>query len=104
VYGRRGADSGRVAGLAERRARFLDGRPDGRSADITVRALLPGDRYLLCSDGLSSFVPHDVLSAALNDGSADAAADQLVAAALERGGPDNITVVVADCGPETRGN
>jgi PPM family protein phosphatase len=36
-------------------ARYLDGRLD-RSADLGVRDLRAGDRYLLCSDGLSPVV------------------------------------------------
>src|SRR2546421_412526 len=44
-----------AGGLAEFIVRFLDGRPD-RSPDLILRDLQPGDRYLLCSDGLSPVV------------------------------------------------
>lgn len=40
---------------------FLDGRQDGRSPDITRLHLNPGDRILLCSDGLSSYVPAEAI-------------------------------------------
>ena len=44
-----------AGGLAPVLSRYLDGRPD-RSPDLGVRELRPGDRYLLCSDGLSPVV------------------------------------------------
>jgi protein phosphatase len=82
--------------LAPVLARHLDGRPD-RSADLGVRDMRAGDRYLLCSDGLSPVVDdrtlRDVLTLAANP--ADAVC-QLVALAEDAGGPDNVTVVVID--------
>lgn len=64
--------------------------------------LEPGDVLLLCSDGLSSLVQDGDIEAALTGApSLSDAADALVAAALERGGNDNITIVlgrVADSG------
>ena len=66
---------------------------------ITDIALKEGDRVLLCSDGLHGPVPDDAISAILKvSGDAAQAARALVAAALAAGGPDNVTVVVADCG------
>lgn len=87
-----------VPTLPERLARFLDGRPDGRSPDITVRTFDPGDRILLCSDGLSSYVAHDAIHRTLSerDISPGETADRLINLALEQGGPDNITVAVID--------
>src|SRR2546430_575163 len=64
------ADAAAVPNLPERLSRWLDGRPDGRSPDLTTRDLRPGDRFLLCSDGLSSFVPLDLVHAALSSSSA----------------------------------
>jgi serine/threonine protein phosphatase PrpC len=97
VYGRLLANAGNVPHLPERLSRFLDGRSDGRSPDLAPLNLRDGDRVLLCSDGLSSFVPraqiHDALASTPGP---DEASDQLVALALERGGPDNVTVIVAD--------
>jgi serine/threonine protein phosphatase PrpC len=57
----------------------------------------PGDRYLLCSDGLSDVVADEALAATLN-ARADPTdcARTLVSLALAAGGPDNITVVIAD--------
>jgi serine/threonine protein phosphatase PrpC len=59
-----------------------------------------GDRLLLCSDGLYEPVPDQKIAEILN-GTPDPflAAQALIAAALDGGGPDNVTVVVANCGP-----
>jgi protein phosphatase len=76
--------------------RFLDRRP-GWSPDLTPREARPGDRYLLCSDGLSSVVRADVIRDALAaTGDIDQAVDALVRQAHEAGAPDNVTVVVID--------
>ncbi len=58
----------------------------------------PGDLFMLCSDGLHGLVDGDTLAALLAaDGSLPAIAAGLVQAALERGGNDNVTAVVARC-------
>ncbi|MFG1892129.1 PP2C family protein-serine/threonine phosphatase [Micromonospora sp. NPDC049051] len=97
VYGLLVADAADVPNLPERLARFLDGRPDGRSPDITLLTLTPGDRFLLCSDGLSSYVPEHLVHAVLADASTPKqAVDRLIVLALDHGGPDNVTVAVVD--------
>lgn len=58
--------------------------------------LQPGDRLLLCSDGLSDMLPDAEIAVSLEDGTATEAADRLVAAANGAGGIDNITVIVID--------
>ena len=63
---------------------------------VVTREARIGDRYLLCSDGLSDPVSTATISETLAAGSVDEAADRLVQLALRSGGPDNITVVVAD--------
>jgi protein phosphatase len=91
------ADAATVPDLPERLSRWLDGRADGRSPDLTVRDLCPGDRFMLCSDGLSAVVPHELVHAALNSPSGpDETADGLITLAIDHGGPDNITVIVMD--------
>jgi PPM family protein phosphatase len=91
------ADAATVPSLPEKLARFVDGRADGRSPDITALELRPGDRLLLCSDGLSSFVPHDLIHAALSAlSSPGEVAERLVGLALDQGGHDNVTVIVID--------
>jgi protein phosphatase len=64
--------------------------------------LVTGDRLLLCSDGLTDFVPEPEIGAALGITDADESAQALVALALHAGGRDNVTCIVADVvdGPE----
>jgi protein phosphatase len=65
--------------------------------DISVRKAEPGDRWLLCSDGLSGVVSAKTLERTLvEERDPDLCADTLVELALRGGGPDNITCVVAD--------
>ena len=61
-----------------------------------VDELAGGDRYLLCSDGLSDFVRDDEIRAMLQSGPFGQVCGDLVNLALERGGRDNITVIAAD--------
>jgi len=97
TYGNLVADAASVPNLPERIARFLDGRSDGRSPDITVKDLHTGDRFLLCSDGLSGVVPSDLVCDAIaSDDDPDAVAERLITLAIEHGGLDNVTVVVID--------
>ncbi|MFE6921207.1 PP2C family protein-serine/threonine phosphatase [Nocardia sp. NPDC057663] len=57
----------------------------------------PGDRYLLCSDGLSDVVTEEKIGQFLRSaGTVAECADQLVELALLNGGPDNVSVIVAD--------
>jgi len=63
---------------------------------LTVREAHAGDRYLLCSDGLSDPVSHDTILDALQIPDVTDSADRLIEMALRGGGPDNVTVVVAD--------
>ncbi|MEG9224518.1 BofC C-terminal domain-containing protein [Aeromicrobium sp. Sec7.5] len=55
-----------------------------------------GDRYLLCSDGLSDMVEDEAIARALGAESIDVAATDLVRLALEGGGADNVTVVIGE--------
>ncbi len=63
---------------------------------LTVRETRVGDRYLLCSDGLSDPVSHETIAEALKLADVGESADRLIELALRGGGPDNVTVVVAD--------
>jgi len=70
---------------------------DGDEPDLMVREARTGDRFLLCSDGLSGFVARDTIEEVLSAGRPVAAtADRLVELAMRAGAPDNVTVVVAD--------
>ncbi|MFI1246968.1 MerR family transcriptional regulator [Streptomyces anulatus] len=65
--------------------------------DVRLREVLAGDRYLLCSDGLSAVVDEPELRAAvLAAESPEEAVRRLVGLAHEAGGPDNVACVVAD--------
>jgi serine/threonine protein phosphatase PrpC len=73
---------------------------DGRSAadpDLSVHDAMPGDRYLLCSDGLSGVVSDETLRDTLEAVTEpEAATRELIDLANAGGGPDNITCIVAD--------
>ena len=66
----------------------------------TPLSVKPGDRILICSDGLSRMVPDNVLLSIsrANDNVVEAV-DALIAAANEAGGIDNITAVLVEVGP-----
>ncbi|QBJ90379.1 MerR family transcriptional regulator [Streptomyces seoulensis] len=68
--------------------------------DLRLHEALPGDRYLLCSDGLTGVVPDDrireLLAAAPDP---ETAVRSLVDAANTAGGPDNVSCVVGDVMP-----
>ena len=73
----------------------------GLQEDVEVdsfnRTVEPGDRFLLCSDGLTDLVSDDEMADILRDiKGAKGAAEALVADALELGGVDNVTVMIVD--------
>ena len=64
---------------------------------LTMREARAGDRYLLCSDGLSGVVSDETLAETLATyRDPRECADRLIELALRGGGPDNITCIVAD--------
>jgi PPM family protein phosphatase len=74
----------------------------GRSfeADLQLREARPGDRYLLCSDGLYDAADAESISSVLRSvADPDEAAAELLGLAIDGGGPDNITCIVADVVP-----
>jgi serine/threonine protein phosphatase PrpC len=74
--------------------RALSGGTDPE-VDTVELAPAAGERFLLCSDGLSGVVTHDAIARILGErGSLESVCDHLIAAANEGGGPDNITVLV----------
>ncbi|MEV0393897.1 MerR family transcriptional regulator [Polymorphospora rubra] len=77
-------------------ARALTGAA-GTEPDLSLHRALDGDRYLLCSDGLSGVVPPAALHSTLRDAGEPArTVDALIALAYDNGAPDNIACVVAD--------
>lgn len=63
---------------------------------LTVREARAGDRYLLCSDGLSGMVSDETLGEAIQIPDPQDCADRMIELALKGGGTDNVTVIVAD--------
>ncbi|MDG3012889.1 serine/threonine-protein phosphatase [Rhodococcus sp. D2-41] len=63
---------------------------------LTVREARAGDRYLLCSDGLSDVVSDETIANTMREGDQRECADKLIELALRSGGPDNVTVIIAD--------
>ncbi|MFI5487013.1 PP2C family protein-serine/threonine phosphatase [Micromonospora echinaurantiaca] len=71
----------------------------GDEVSPTYATMVPwaGDRWLLCSDGLSNVVRPDTIAEVLAEQpNRDECARKLIDLALRAGGPDNITVVIAD--------
>ncbi|GAU66530.1 hypothetical protein SSP35_03_01780 [Streptomyces sp. NBRC 110611] len=64
------------------------------TAHVSARALTPGDRYLICTDGLTDPVPEEALGELLRVHDSGRAAFELWKSAIEAGGPDNITLAL----------
>ena len=76
--------------------RVLTGREDDEP-DLSLREAKPGDRLLLCCDGLSDYVAHSTIEEIVTgDGTPAEIADALIAIALKAATRDNVTVIVAD--------
>lgn len=67
--------------------------------DLACTELLPGDRLLLCSDGLSDPVEPEDLQDLISQGEPTEVVSKLLQAAMDAGGPDNISVIVVDPKP-----
>ena len=63
---------------------------------MSLRSAQAGDRYLLCTDGLSAEVPPAEIAEALPGGTPAEAVQRLMDLAHNHGAPDNIAIVVAD--------
>lgn len=72
--------------------------------DFQVLTALPGDRWMMCSDGLNGYVSDAIIDMNLASEQAPAeAVEMLIGEALEAGAPDNVTVVVVDTVPAALG-
>ncbi|MEM9174961.1 MAG: Stp1/IreP family PP2C-type Ser/Thr phosphatase [Myxococcota bacterium] len=103
---RRGLLSPEEAAVHPRRNEILRsvGVQEEVRVDVAEVDVAPGDRFLLCSDGLSGVVQDDEIGALVRTKSPAEAVDALIALANERGGPDNVTVQIlalAASGAET---
>ncbi|MFJ2743018.1 Stp1/IreP family PP2C-type Ser/Thr phosphatase [Streptomyces sp. NPDC087440] len=73
------------------------GSGDHVEPDLSIREVRAGDRYLICSDGLSGVVSHQTMEETLASYQGPQETVQhLIELALRGGGPDNITCIVAD--------
>ncbi|WP_436536246.1 MerR family transcriptional regulator [Actinoplanes sp. HUAS TT8] len=96
-YGKLRPDQAAVHPQRALLTRALGGSSRPVEADLALRTALAGDRYLLCSDGLSAVVSRADLHGALaGDGEPEAAVQRLIELAYAAGAPDNIACVVAD--------
>ncbi|WP_406248090.1 PP2C family protein-serine/threonine phosphatase [Microbacterium sp. M] len=99
-------DSGRItpeeARYHPRRSvlmRVLSDMDNDPELDMFVMPTLPGDRWLLCSDGLSGVVDELHVAKVMRQGLAPGrTADTLLKQALDGGAPDNVTIVLVDVG------
>ncbi len=95
-------DDGKITAeeVASHPQRFLLMRAltgDDFEPDLQLRDAQPGDRYLLSSDGLHQVVAEDALvRVLLTVSDPDQAAADLIALAIDGGGPDNVSCIVAD--------
>lgn len=64
--------------------------------DVRYDEVLDGDRFVLCSDGLTRVIPDSDIEATVGQGDVRTAAEALVQATLDAGAPDNVTVVVVE--------
>jgi serine/threonine protein phosphatase PrpC len=102
-------DSGRIteqeAMVHPRRSvlmRVLGDVESSPEIDTSILATLPGDRWLICSDGLSGVVSNGGIAAALSASlDVQGVADRLIKESLDGGAPDNVTIVVVDIGSAT---
>ena len=67
--------------------------------DIDHGSLQPGDIFVICSDGLTAHAADEEILARVRGAGAQQACDALIALALERGGTDNVTVLVVHYRP-----
>ncbi|MFW5969129.1 MAG: Stp1/IreP family PP2C-type Ser/Thr phosphatase [Halofilum sp. (in: g-proteobacteria)] len=73
------------------------GTEESVNADLQEEIALPGDIYLLCSDGLNDMVDDETIRLTLDEfgDNLEATADRLIDAANANGGQDNVSVVLA---------
>jgi protein phosphatase/serine/threonine-protein phosphatase Stp1 len=72
------------------------GVDDTLELDKVRGEVLPGDRFLLCSDGLTKYAGFAALERMLKDAPIETVVDRLMTHALASGGGDNVSVIVVD--------
>jgi len=92
LHGRAGAHR---PASQRRDAQHRDQRRGRRDTEHVSQSLRNGDVLILCTDGLHGLVSDEELSAAVTHHELDQACDALITLAKKRGGPDNITMILA---------
>lgn len=83
--------------------RAVGAEPD-LSLDVVWDEVRPGDRYLLCSDGLTRTVSDSRLAVVLGHGDLRTTVDTLLAESLAAGAPDNVTILIAEAVADRSGD
>lgn len=97
AYGKLSPDEAAVHPQRALLTRALGGGSQPVEADLALRTALAGDRYLLCSDGLSAVVSRsDLYTALAGAGEPEPTVQRLIDLAYAAGAPDNIACIVAD--------
>ena len=91
------AEEAREARIRNRLTRSLGGRP-APEVDIFTRTLQPGDRVLLCSDGLTRYASAEDLARLAAEGNPQEVVERLIAFANRAGGADNISALLVEIG------
>lgn len=73
------------------------GGEDSLDLEIVRSDVRPGDRYMLCSDGIGRVLDADVLRQLLQTLEPAACCSQLIAQSVAQGGTDNMTAIIVDC-------
>ena len=77
------------------------GAADRLQAETVTGKVLPGDIFLLASDGLTRIIGDDELLSGLNGGDLETSADRLLQLALDRDAPDNVSLIIVRAGSTT---
>jgi protein phosphatase/serine/threonine-protein phosphatase Stp1 len=80
--------------------RAVGAATDQLEIDKATDRVLPGDRFLLCSDGLSKTLPPSEIASLLGGPDPAHAPELLIAAALAREAADNVTAIAIEAGAE----
>ena len=83
----------------DRRANLVTralGAAESLDLDLAHGDVRPGDRFLLCSDGLTGVLYDDEIAALLDGPPLESVADRLLALSHDRGSPDNVTFVIIE--------
>jgi protein phosphatase len=73
------------------------GATDEAELELVDGPIYTGDRFLLCSDGLTAHVRDEEIAALIAQGEPQKACDDLLHLTLDRGARDNVSIIVVDC-------